>query len=244
MVPDVVPDVVADGEGDVKMETAKDEKDESKETGNVMVLPKGPAPMISNKHPVMHLNELTKETVYELVAENKDVDPKNRKRTYYTMILTCQNEKFQGVGQSKKSAREEAAKYALLKLFNILYIPDASIQAFVPEGTVLGKRIGEPGTPGEPGSKKKKKKEAALAPKNPVMRLNELRSGLDFVVESQTGPVHAPVFVMSVIVDGLKYEGCGNSKKKAKLDVATKALNAIEPSTPAETVKCEPSTTT
>lgn len=73
---------------------------------------------------------------------------------------------------------------------------DASIQAFVPEGTVLGKRIGEPGTPGEPGSKKKKKKEAALAPKNPVMRLNELRSGLDFVVESQTGPVHAPVFVM------------------------------------------------
>lgn len=61
---------------------------------------------------------------------------------------------------------------------------------------MLGKR---PGEPGEPGSKKKRKKEAALSPKNPVMRLNELRSGLEFNVESQTGPVHAPVFVMRYI---------------------------------------------
>lgn len=86
-------------------------------------MPTGPAPMISNKHPVMHLNELTKDTVYELVSENKEVDPKNRRRTVYTMILTCNKEKFQGVGQSKKAAKEEAAKYALLKLFNILFIP-------------------------------------------------------------------------------------------------------------------------
>ena len=76
------------------------------------------------------------------------------------------------------------------------------------------------------------------------MRLNELRSGLDYVVESQTGPVHAPVFVMSLVVDGLKYEGCGNSKKKAKIDVATKALNAIEPQQVEQSMKCEPSTTT
>jgi hypothetical protein len=42
----------------------------------------------------------------------------------------------------------------------------------------------------------------------------------------------------------MKYEGCGNSKKKAKIDVALKALNAIEPAAAEQTMQCEPSTTT
>ncbi|VDI38934.1 interleukin enhancer-binding factor 3-A-like [Mytilus galloprovincialis] len=239
-----------DGEGDVKMESMP-----SASNGNgdvkppvktsVMVMPTGPAPMISNKHPVMHLNELTQESKFELVSEDKETGPSNKKRRVYTMMLMCKNEKFQGIGQSKKIAKEEAAKYALLKLFNILYIPDASMSSFVPEGMVLGKRPGEESPQAaEPGSKKKKKNKEAEGPKNPVMRLHELRSGLEYVVESQSGPVHAPVFVMSVVVDGLKYEGCGNSKKKAKVDVASKALNAVEPPVAEQTIKCEPSTTT
>lgn len=119
------------------------------------------------------------------------------------------------------------------------------MSSFVPEGMVLGKRPGEESPQAaEPGSKKKKKNKEAEGPKNPVMRLHELRSGLEYVVESQSGPVHAPVFVMSVVVDGLKYEGCGNSKKKAKVDVASKALNAVEPPVAEQTIKCEPSTTT
>lgn len=36
--------------------------------------------------------------------------------------------------------------------------------------------------------------------KNTVAMLNELRQGLVYHLESQTGPVHAPVFTMSVEV--------------------------------------------
>lgn len=64
-----------------------------------------------------------------------------------------------------------------------------------------------------PGAKKakksppKKKKKGILGsnfplqpPKNPVALLNELRQNLTFDLVSQTGPVHAPVFTMKVIV--------------------------------------------
>ena len=88
-----------------------------------MIMPTGPAPIISNKHPVMHLNELTEDCKYELVSEDQEMDPKNKRKRLYTMMLTANNEKFQGVGHSKRVAKEEAAKYALLKLFGFLYIP-------------------------------------------------------------------------------------------------------------------------
>ena len=88
-----------------------------------MLMPTGRAPIISNKHPVMHLNELTEDCKYELVSEDQEVDPKHKRKRLYTMMLTANNEKFQGVGHSKKVAKEEAAKYALLKLFSFLYIP-------------------------------------------------------------------------------------------------------------------------
>ena len=77
------------------------------------------------------------------------------------------------------------------------------------------------------------------------MRLDEIRCGLDYVVESTMGPLHTPVFLMSLIVDGIKYQVCGKSKKKANIDVESKTLNAIEPAAAAEqTMQCEPSTTT
>lgn len=57
------------------------------------------------------------------------------------------------------------------------------------------------------GSKKKRKNlvalpnlQAILQPKNPVSLLNELRQGLTYNLVAQTGPVHAPVFTMHVLV--------------------------------------------
>lgn len=49
--------------------------------------------------------------------------------------------------------------------------------------------------------------EAPAQPKNPVALLNELRQGLAYVIESQSGPVHAPVFTISVEV--IKWGGNG-----------------------------------
>jgi hypothetical protein len=36
--------------------------------------------------------------------------------------------------------------------------------------------------------------------KNPVATLNELRKNLIYKIESQAGPVHAPIFRISVVV--------------------------------------------
>ena len=54
------------------------------------------------------------------------------------------------------------------------------------------------------------------------MRLNQLKPGLQYKLVSQTGPVHAPIFTMSVEVDGNSFEASGPSKKTAKLHVAVK----------------------
>lgn len=57
---------------------------------------------------------------------------------------------------------------------------------------------------------------------NALMKLNQLKPGLQYKLVSQTGPVHAPIFTMSVEVDGIAYEASGPSKKTAKLHVAVK----------------------
>lgn len=54
--------------------------------------------------------------------------------------------------------------------------------------------------PGHPPRKKRKAVGDASQPKNPVALLNELRQGLAYVMESQSGPVHAPLFTISVEV--------------------------------------------
>lgn len=59
-------------------------------------------------------------------------------------------------------------------------------------------------------------------PMNALMRLNQIRPGLQYRLLSQSGPVHAPVFTMSVDLDGTIYEASGSSKKTAKLHVAVK----------------------
>ncbi|KAK2888395.1 spermatid perinuclear RNA-binding protein isoform X1 [Channa argus] len=64
-------------------------------------------------------------------------------------------------------------------------------------------------------------------PMNALMRLNQIRPGLQYRLLSQSGPVHAPVFTMSVDLDGIVYEASGSSKKTAKLHVAVKVLQAM-----------------
>ncbi|KAM7018762.1 spermatid perinuclear RNA-binding protein-like isoform 3-T3 [Tautogolabrus adspersus] len=64
-------------------------------------------------------------------------------------------------------------------------------------------------------------------PMNALMRLNQIHPGLQYRLLSQSGPVHAPVFTMSVDVQGTSYQATGNSKRTAKLQVALKALQAL-----------------
>lgn len=73
----------------------------------------------------------------------------------------------------------------------------------------------------------KKRKKVSIVPKNALMQLNEIKPGLQYQLLSQTGPVHAPVFVMTVEVNGQLFEGSGPTKKKAKLIAAEKALRSF-----------------
>ncbi|KAM4717864.1 interleukin enhancer-binding factor 3 homolog [Anableps anableps] len=73
---------------------------------------------------------------------------------------------------------------------------------------------------------KKSAEEKAEPPQsmNALMRLNQLKPGLQYKLISQTGPVHVPVFTMAVEVDGKTFEASGPSKRTAKLHVAVKVL--------------------
>ncbi|XP_054882024.1 double-stranded RNA-specific editase 1-like [Poeciliopsis prolifica] len=75
--------------------------------------------------------------------------------------------------------------------------------------------------------KKRKKVSGPIVPKNALMQLNEIKPGLQYKLLSQSGPVHAPVFVMTVEVNGQVFDGSGQTKKKAKLSAAEKALRSF-----------------
>ncbi|XP_051987575.1 interleukin enhancer-binding factor 3 homolog isoform X2 [Xyrauchen texanus] len=82
-----------------------------------------------------------------------------------------------------------------------------------------------------PNKKKKKLQKKSSEDKaelpqamNALMRLNQLKPGLQYKLISQTGPVHVPVFTMAVEVDGKSFEASGPSKRTAKLHVAVKVL--------------------
>ncbi|CAH0559585.1 unnamed protein product [Brassicogethes aeneus] len=74
---------------------------------------------------------------------------------------------------------------------------------------------------------KKKVVEVSINDKNPISVLNELRLGLKYNVLEQVGPSHAPIFKVSVEVDGHTYFGTGGSKKIAKAKAAEEALKSF-----------------
>lgn len=76
-------------------------------------------------------------------------------------------------------------------------------------------------------SPKKRKLTMPFNEKNPISILNELRAGLKYNLLEQSGPAHAPIFTVSVTVDGHPYVGVGGSKKVAKLRAAEAALKSF-----------------
>lgn len=195
----------------------------------------------------MYLNELKRNLTYQLVSE-QEVD----KEKLYTMSVVIDGREFNGTAKSKKLAKMEAARVALESLYNAVYVPDLENQvnqtqetAEVPwvkdesgikteeeegeeekSGIMLGKRkFPENGT--QIILNKKRKIQTAPVAKNALMQLNEIKPGLEFQFVAQSGPVHAPTFIMSVEVNGTKFEGQGPTKKAARLSAAEKALKSF-----------------
>ncbi|OWF40582.1 Double-stranded RNA-specific editase 1 [Mizuhopecten yessoensis] len=191
-------------------------------------------PTLSSKNPVQNLNELQKGLVYEF--ERESVEGSNKS---YTMSVEVSGEKFEGTGANKKLAKVEAAKYALLKMFNILHVPVVNETPVNKEGM----------PPGE-GTGKKRRKRKSTTPlellsstdgsqestgpvyscKNPVMLLNECKKELkyDLVRESAEGVKEQDkTYTMSVEVNGETFEGTAKSKRLAKIEAAKEALDKI-----------------
>ncbi|KAJ8264039.1 hypothetical protein GJAV_G00144380 [Gymnothorax javanicus] len=98
-----------------------------------------------------------------------------------------------------------------------------------------------------PNKKKKKVQKKSTEEKaepaqamNALMRLNQLKPGLQYRLVSQTGPVHVPVFTMAVEVEGKSYEASGPSKRTAKLHVAVKVLQDMGLPTGVEVKTADP----
>ncbi|XP_035668351.1 LOW QUALITY PROTEIN: double-stranded RNA-specific editase 1-like [Branchiostoma floridae] len=74
---------------------------------------------------------------------------------------------------------------------------------------------------------RKKSPYGSASSKNAVMQLNELKPGLQYRLISQSGPPHAPEFVMSVEMNGQTFKGRGRTKKEAKLRAAEQVLRSF-----------------
>ena len=63
--------------------------------------------------------------------------------------------------------------------------------------------------------KKLKSKKPNSEPKNPVVQLNEIKPGLQYDLIEQKGPVHDPVFVMQLELNGQTFRGQGRLEFKS-----------------------------
>lgn len=76
----------------------------------------------------------------------------------------------------------------------------------------------------------KKKKQKKNVERTPLMLLNEEFADpsqpIEFKVESESGPSHDPVFVLSVVFNGVRHEGQARSKKLAKQVIAENILHS------------------
>lgn len=75
--------------------------------------------------------------------------------------------------------------------------------------------------------RKKKNSVINISQANAVAILNDLKNGLKYNVVEQSGPAHAPLFKVSVSVNGQEFVGIGGSKKSAKCRAAELALKSF-----------------
>lgn len=101
-------------------------------------------------------------------------------------------------------------------------IKDEAVQ----DSTISNQVVMLDNTAVQPGPQRKKQKKNVL--RTPLMLLNEEFAGpqqlMEFKVESESGPSHDRVFVMSAVVNGVKHEAEGKSKKLAKQVIAENIL--------------------
>ena len=66
-----------------------------------------------------------------------------------------------------------------------------------------------------------------VLPKNSLMLLHELMPNVEYRFVKQSGPIHKPIFTMSVDISQHNFEGTGKTKKEARMMAADHALKFL-----------------
>ncbi|XP_062307636.1 spermatid perinuclear RNA-binding protein-like isoform X3 [Osmerus eperlanus] len=156
-------------------------------------------------------------------------DPCEREPTDSLSTLTARH--AEGITHSAQHALRLLAFGQMYKVLNMDPLPASKPTQRLSEGRNL-KRQREDVLPDDREAQKRmrvldSKMTDPTHPMNALMRLNQVHPGLQYKLLGQSGPVHAPVFSMSVELQGTVYEASGASKKMAKLQVALKVLQAL-----------------
>ncbi|GAB6022998.1 hypothetical protein CHUAL_007090 [Chamberlinius hualienensis] len=185
---------------------------------------------VQPKNATCQLNELQPGLKYELKSQSGPTHC-----PVFEVSVTVNEQTFTGKGRSKKLAKQAAAEAALASFVQFVNSDDvhrilvkhspSSIDftldddyCYFDESCVKLRNNNEINHSDNYGSI------IALGDKNPVMLLNEIKSGLVYKVTGECGQPHAKTFTVTVEVDGLTFEGQGSSKKLAKAAAAKTVL--------------------
>nr|XP_053629587.1 double-stranded RNA-specific editase 1-like isoform X2 [Cherax quadricarinatus] len=197
------------------------------------------------KNPISTLNELRPGLVYNMLGmEGPSHAP------VFTVTVEISGQVFRGSGRSKKQAKHSAAEAALRSFLQFRNASDAAealginitaVQDFTSDVSEAG--FGSNSTEvtstrpttttvdSSPGSSTPPSTSSPSGPsqtsKNPIMLLNELRQGVEYMLKQESGDPHSKTFTYQVTVDGQLFEGTGNSKKLAKAAAARQALSKL-----------------
>ena len=103
-------------------------------------------------------------------------------------------------------------KVSYLRIISNLFIRDVWFISFSDTKVATFPELFSPGSDRDRSKKKKgvNKNKSAFQPlKNPCLALNELKSGLEYKLLEQSGPVHMPKFKIAIELDGQTFTGEG-----------------------------------
>lgn len=154
------------------------------------------------KNALMLINEMRPELDFVLISQDGPPHAPT-----FVVTVDVDGQIFEGTGASKQKAKRNAAE----KILSSLNIPYSNPSENISIDLDVKDEKPDVTTP---------------TAKPPVMLLNELHDGkLDYQFEM--GPSQQEPFICTVEIQGKEFTGTGLSKKKAKMVVASKALEEI-----------------
>lgn len=172
-------------------------------------------------NPISALNDMSVGARYEVLEQEGPAHA-----PIFKVVAIVDNNKYTGVGMTKKQAKMKSAEEALRSMHEAACLnnnneSDSETSSTCGDGSLTC------GSETDASDEQSNGGGRTVPNAHPVSVLHEIRSGLVFKVEEETGPLHKPEFRISVEVDGEKFYGVGGTKKLAKCNAAQSALTSL-----------------